>query len=105
MGFKSIGAIALLAGAMILATLGNASAEALKGRYYGVDEATGAAIEIKPDSGGYEGAFFDPKGKRQKFKADRHGDVAETVLDMDGRTVLVEDHARALRRRRATDPD
>lgn len=64
-------------------------AEELKGRYYGVEDASGASIEIKPDSGGYRGAFFDARGRSQKFKADRMGDIAEAVLDMDGRTVLM----------------
>lgn len=66
-----------------------ALAEALNGRYYGVEDAAGASIEIKPDAGGYRGTFFDARGKSQKFKADRMGDIAEAVLDMDGRTVLM----------------
>ena len=64
-------------------------AEELNGRYYGVEDAVGASIEIAPDSGGYRGTFFDARGKSQKFKADRLGDIAEAVLDMGGRTVLM----------------
>ena len=64
-------------------------AEELNGRYYGVEDAVGASIEIKPDSGGYRGTFFDSRGNSQKFKADRMGDIAEAVLDMGGSTVLM----------------
>ena len=67
----------------------SAVADELSGRYYGVEDAAGASIEIKPDSKGFRGAFFDSSGKKQKFAADRSGDLAEAVLDMDGRTVLM----------------
>jgi len=63
------------------------SAEPLAGKFYGVDDAAGASIEIRPDKGGFEGSFFDAGGNRQAFRADRHGQVAEAVLNMDGRTV------------------
>lgn len=66
-----------------------ASAEELSGSYYGIDEATGASIRIKPDPGGYTGTFYDPQGASQRFEADRDGDTAQAVLDMDGRTVLM----------------
>lgn len=66
-----------------------AAAEDLSGHYYGVKDATGASIEIEPDSKGFIGAFFDASGKKQTFAADRSGDLAEAVLDMDGRTVLM----------------
>ncbi|HUS53579.1 MAG TPA: hypothetical protein VMY41_06190 [Thermohalobaculum sp.] len=66
-----------------------AVAEDLSGHYYGVEDATGASIDIKPDSEGFKGSFFDASGGTQKFSADRIGDIAEAVLDMDGRTVLM----------------
>ena len=87
MGLVSVIARVLIVVAALAAS--PAWSEALSGRYYGVEEAAGASIEIKPDSGGYRGAFFDARGKSQKFKADRLGDIAEAVLDMDGRTVLM----------------
>jgi hypothetical protein len=67
----------------------SAEAEDLSGEYYGVEDATGASIKIKPDSEGFKGTFFDARGAKQKFSADRIGDIAEAVLDMDGRTVLM----------------
>ncbi len=66
-----------------------AAAENLSGFFYGVEDAAGASIEIRPNSKGFKGTFFDARGKSQKFKADRTGDIAEAVLDMDGRTVLM----------------
>jgi hypothetical protein len=66
-----------------------AAAEVLSGFYYGVKDATGASIEIQPDAEGFLGTFFDAQGNSQAFKADRAGDIAEAVLDMDGRTVLM----------------
>jgi hypothetical protein len=66
-----------------------AAAEDLSGHFYGIEGSTGASIEIAPDSSGYQGTFFDANGKSQKFAADRIGDNAEAVLDMDGRTVLM----------------
>ncbi len=66
-----------------------AAAEDLSGFYYGVEDATGASIEIRPDAQGFQGTFFDALGNSQAFVADRTGDVAEAVLDMDGRTVLL----------------
>ena len=67
----------------------NATAEDLKGRYYGVEDAAGASIEIQPDSEGFQGMFFDATGNSQEFSADRAGDAAEAVLDMDDHTVLL----------------
>ncbi len=87
MGLRSL--TASLVFAFLLSLSQAAEAEELKGRYYGVDDATGASIEITPDSRGYRGKFFDAKGRSQSFKADRSGDAAEAVLDMDGRTVLM----------------
>ena len=73
-----------------LLTPGTGSAEPLSGIYYGVDEAAGASIQIKPAEDGYDGTFFDARGNSQAFKGDRlEGDVAEAVLDMDERTVLM----------------
>lgn len=63
--------------------------EMLNGRYFGVDDASGATIDISPDSEGYRGVFYDPHGASQPFEADRIDDSAEAVLDMDGRTVLL----------------
>jgi len=74
---------------MLLGAGGAGAAEQLAGSYYGVDDATGASIEIRPDPDGYQGTFFDARGKSQKFEADQNGDAAEAVLDMDGRAVLI----------------
>ena len=65
------------------------AADALNGSYFGIDDAQGASITIAPDSGGYSGVFFDAAGNSQDFKADRAEDIAEAVLDMDGRTILM----------------
>ncbi|MFQ5565350.1 MAG: hypothetical protein ACE5EU_03205 [Paracoccaceae bacterium] len=73
----------------LLATGVAAAAKELSGFYYGVQDAAGASIEIRPDPEGYLGIFFDAHGNSQEFAADRSGDVAEAVLDMDGRTVLM----------------
>jgi len=67
----------------------SAEAEDLSGHYYGVEDATGASIEIELDAKGFSGSFFDARGNMQKFEADRTGDIAEAVLDMDERTVLM----------------
>ncbi|MCL5777872.1 hypothetical protein M1105_12855 [Limibaculum sp. FT325] len=64
-------------------------ADTLGGRYEGMADAAGAAIEIAPDAEGFRGTFHDAAGRRQRFSADRVGDTAEAVLDMDGRTVLM----------------
>jgi hypothetical protein len=74
---------------MLFGTDAAGAAEQLAGRYYGVEDAAGASIEIQPDEDGFRGTFFDAKGKSQAFEADRTGAVAEAVLDMDGRTVLM----------------
>lgn len=66
-----------------------AQAQALNGGYYGIDDATGARIEIRPDAEGYRGTFYDPQGASQNFEADAVGDTATAVLDMDSRTVLL----------------
>lgn len=65
------------------------SADALSGSYFGIDDAQGASITIDPDAGGYRGVFFDASGSSQDFEADRAENIAEAVLDMDGRTVLM----------------
>lgn len=79
----------ILAVFLLCATLTPALAEGLSGTFYGVDEAAGASIEIRPDPGGFRGTFFDAQGNSQKFSADRNGDAAEAVLGMGGRTVLM----------------
>jgi hypothetical protein len=66
-----------------------AAGDVLSGFYYGVEDAAGASIEIQPDQEGFLGTFFDAQDNSQAFKADRTGDIAEAVLDMDGRTVLL----------------
>lgn len=65
------------------------AADQLNGTYLGVDDAEGARIRIAPDSGGYQGTFFDAKGSSQAFQADGVEAGAEAVLDMDNRTVLM----------------
>jgi len=75
--------------AAVLCAAGSAAAEALSGSYVGIDDANGAKIEVEPDPGGYTGTFYDRVGNSQNFEADRAGDVAEAVLDMDGRPVLM----------------
>lgn len=75
--------------ALVLAPLAALAQDALSGTYLGVDDAQGARIVISPDPGGFSGTFHDPRGRSQPFRADRAGDVAEAVLDMDGQTVLM----------------
>lgn len=65
------------------------AADALNGSYFGIDDAEGASITISPDPEGYRGVFFDALGNSQEFEADRAGDIAEAVLDMDSRTILM----------------
>jgi len=77
----------ICAGLLLGAT--QAQAAGLSGEFLGVADAEGARIRIEPDSDGYRGTFYDARGTKQKFSADRTGDVAEAVLDMDGRTVLM----------------
>jgi hypothetical protein len=79
----------LLALIAVVMAAGPAAAEKLGGKYYGVEDAAGASIEIARAGDGFQGTFFDAKGQSQAFKADKVGDTAEAVLDMDGRTVLM----------------
>lgn len=74
---------------LLLGAPDRALAQELSGHFYGVDDAVGASIEIRPDPKGFVGTFFDARGNSQDFKADRNGETAEAVLDMDGRTVLM----------------
>jgi len=74
---------------LLLGVAPGAHAEALTGKFYGVDAAAGASIEMRPDKGGFTGTFFDAKGNSQDFKADNNGGTAEAVLGMDGGTVLM----------------
>ena len=89
MGLRFTAARLALALMVLLGSGIPVAAEDLSGSYYGVEEAVGASIEIHPDSDGFQGIFFDTRGSSQKFDADRNGDIAEAVLDMDGRTVLL----------------
>ena len=82
-------AATLLLTALALARPGVAGAAELSGAYYGVDEATGASLTIEPAGDGYRGTFFDRHGNTQAFEAKREGDSAETVLNMDGRRVMM----------------
>lgn len=74
---------------LVLVPVQSVAAERLSGRYTGIEDAAGAAIDIAPDAEGFTGTFFDAQGLSQSFKADQIGDAAEAVLDMDGRTVLL----------------
>ena len=89
MDIRSAAAGLLITLLALIGTGNLAEAEELSGHYYGVEDAIGASIEIQPDSKGFVGFFFDARGGSQKFSADRTGDLAEAVLDMDGRTVLM----------------
>lgn len=76
--------------ALILLLLpASADAAELSGSYYGVDEAAGASLTIQPADEGYRGTFYDPKGNSREFEAERNGDSAEAVLDMDQRRVVL----------------
>jgi hypothetical protein len=89
MGFGLAVARLAIALVFLLGAGAAAVAEDLSGFYYGVEDAVGASIEIQPNEDGFEGTFFDAQGNSQAFKADRADDIAEAVLDMDGRTVLM----------------
>ncbi len=65
------------------------AADRLNGRYYGIDDATGATIIIRPSGNGYVGTFYDPQGQSEDFKAEAIDDTAEAELSMDGRVVLL----------------
>jgi len=82
----AIWALAALAAIVPGSTLAE---DVLQGTYIGVDDARGARIDIRPDPDGFTGTFYDPQGKSQDFKADKVGDAAEGVLDMDGQVVLL----------------
>jgi hypothetical protein len=75
--------------AWLLATTLATAQDTLDGTYLGIDDAKGARIRIAPDSEGFAGTFEDAQGRSQDFEADRVGDAAEAVLDMDGQTVLL----------------
>jgi len=89
MTISALSARLVLAVFLVLGALDPLRADTLSGHFYGVDDASGASIEIRPDAEGFVGTFFDAQGNSQQFKADRNGDAAEAVLDMDGRTVLM----------------
>lgn len=75
--------------ALFLTGLSARAADKLDGRYVGIDDATGASIEITADEEGYTGTFFDKHGNSQEFEADDIDNAAAAVLDMDGRAVLL----------------
>ena len=75
--------------ALVLTPVMVFAADVLNGRYLGIQDASGASIQIAPDAEGFRGTFFDPFGRSQEFSADKVGDTAEAVLDMVGRTVLL----------------
>lgn len=74
--------MALIAGPM-------AAQDRLDGRYTGVEAAAGATLDIAPDAEGFRGTYRDATGKAQDFVADREGESALAVLDLDGGTVLM----------------
>lgn len=73
----------------ILLSPAGGSADELSGSYYGIDEATGASLTIQPTEEGYSGTFYDPQGNSRDFNAERNGDSAKTVLEMDDRQVAL----------------
>lgn len=81
-------AASLLLALLALAPATAAAAE-LSGAYYGIDEAAGASLNIERAGEGYRGTFHDRHGNSQTFQAERKGESAETVLDMDGRRVMM----------------
>lgn len=82
--------LAALAVALVWwATQAAAAEPGLSGVFNGVADAEGAVIRIRPDEEGFSGIFFDARGAKQRFSADRVEGGAEAVLDMDGRTVLM----------------
>ncbi|HSF94317.1 MAG TPA: hypothetical protein VLA52_04760 [Thermohalobaculum sp.] len=89
MTFRDLSASLVLAILVLAAQVPAARAVDMQGTFYGVDDAAGVSIEIQPDPEGFTGTFFDAHGNSQEFKADREGDSAQAVLDMDGRTVLM----------------
>lgn len=61
----------------------------LDGTYRGMGDAAGKVLEIQPDPGGFTGRYRGA-GIDARFEADRRGDQAEAVLDIAGRTMLVQ---------------
>ncbi|MEM9146815.1 MAG: hypothetical protein AAGC57_11495 [Pseudomonadota bacterium] len=51
--------------------------------------ARGKILDIAPDPGGFEGRYRAP-GMDARFQADRRGDQAEAVLDINGRAILLQ---------------
>jgi hypothetical protein len=89
MWFGSAAARVFVVLAILFGWSGLAAAEGLSGKYIGIDDASGASIDIRPYAKGFKGTFFDARGNSQRFKADRTGDIAEAILKMDQRTVLM----------------
>ncbi len=81
MGFRCAVARLFVILAVMLGWGGVAAAQGLSGKYIGIDDAVGASIDIRPNSKGFKGTFFDARGKSQAFNADRDGDNAEAILD------------------------
>lgn len=75
---------------LLLVLAGPAAAQdRLAGRYGGIDAAAGAVLEIAPDAEGFAGTIRDARGRVQAFQADRVGEAAEAIVDLDGRTILM----------------
>ncbi len=92
-GTSSRGTVTLLSAALIafLALVAPAAAQiVLDGRYLGLGPAAGAELEIAPDPGGFRGRWRPPGGAAQSFEADRTGDQAETVVQLDGQAHLMQ---------------
>jgi len=77
-----LGLIALAPGAA-------SAGSGLDGRYFGVDAAEGAMLEIAPEGTGFEGVFRDRRGRRAAFTADRRGESAQAIVEIGDGTVLI----------------
>jgi len=83
------GLAALLAVVALLAgPAGAAPSVILKGRYTGTADAAGLSFRLAPDPGGFRGTWRGPSGA-QDLLADRVGDIAEAVIDWQGRAALL----------------
>ncbi|MEO0820621.1 MAG: hypothetical protein AAF074_09380 [Pseudomonadota bacterium] len=69
---------------------GEAAASPLvKGRFYGIDDAAGAELRVRPSGDGYAGSLRDKEGNAREFTAEPEGAGIETVMEIDGRMTLL----------------
>ncbi|MEM7529977.1 MAG: hypothetical protein AAF416_20355 [Pseudomonadota bacterium] len=61
----------------------------IEGRFYGIDRASGAELEVSRSGDGFEGEITDQAGNARSFEAEREEGGAAGLMQMDGRRVLI----------------